>query len=156
FSPRIEYGLYKVVDAPADNWAKPDEHFILADKLAADVFKHARVAKFERLGPIAADSLALFVCEHPLKGFSGGYNFDVPLLTGDHVTHDAGTGFVHTAPGHGREDFDVWTSNAAMLAGRGINTVIPYTVDENGAFTDHAPGFIGKRVLTDKGEKGNA
>jgi len=35
----------------------------------------------------------------------GGYDFSVPLLAGDHVTDDAGTGFVHTAPGHGREDF---------------------------------------------------
>src|SRR4029077_7812443 len=69
---------------------------------------------------------------------------------------DAGTGFVHTAPGHGREDFDVWTANARELETRGINTTIPYTVDENGAFTDHAPGFTGARVLTDKGEKGDA
>ena len=82
--------------------------------------------------------------------------FDVPLLAGDHVTDDTGTGFVHTAPGHGREDFEVWTANAAKLAARGINTVIPYTVDENGAFTDQAPGFTGKRVLNDKGEKGDA
>src|SRR5262249_17506094 len=44
FSPRIEYGLYEVVDTPADNWAKPGERFILADKLAADVFQQARVA----------------------------------------------------------------------------------------------------------------
>ena len=78
------------------------------------------------------------------------------MLAGDHVTDDAGTGFVHTAPGHGREDFEVWTANKAALEARGIDTVIPYTVDENGAFTDHAPGFIGKRVLTDDGEKGNA
>ncbi len=85
-----------------------------------------------------------------------GYGFQVPLLAGDHVTDDTGTGFVHTAPGHGREDFEVWTANAAKLAARGINTVIPYTVDENGAFTDQAPGFTGKRVLNDKGEKGDA
>ncbi|HEX3858746.1 MAG TPA: class I tRNA ligase family protein, partial [Pseudolabrys sp.] len=75
---------------------------------------------------------------------------------GDHVTDDAGTGFVHTAPGHGREDFDVWTANARELEARGINTAIPYTVDENGAFTAQAPGFEGKRVLNDKGEKGDA
>jgi isoleucyl-tRNA synthetase len=78
------------------------------------------------------------------------------LLPGDHVTDDTGTGFVHTAPGHGREDFDVWTANAAKLAARGINTTIPYTVDADGRFTDQAPGFTGKRVLTDKGEKGDA
>jgi isoleucyl-tRNA synthetase len=156
FSPRIEYGLYEVVEAPAGNWAKRGEHFVLADKLAADVFQHARVAKFERLESVDADRLARLLCQHPLKGFGGDYDFPVPLLEGGHVTDDAGTGFVHTAPGHGREDFEVWTANAAELAGRGINTTIPYTVDENGAFTDHAPGFTGKRVLTDDGEKGNA
>ena len=96
------------------------------------------------------------VGDHPLKTFNAGYHFAVPLLAGDHVTDDAGTGFVHTAPGHGREDFEVWTGNAAKLAARGINTTIPYTVDADGRFTDHAPGFIGKRVLTDKGDKGDA
>ena len=63
---------------------------------------------------------------------------------------------MHTAPGHGREDFDVWTANARELEARGINTAIPYTVDENGAFTEQAPGFTGKRVINDKGEKGDA
>ena len=37
------------------------------------------------------------------------------FFAGDHVTDDAGTGFVHTAPGHGREDFEVWTANARAL-----------------------------------------
>ena len=80
----------------------------------------------------------------------------MPLLAGDHVTDDAGTGFVHTAPGHGREDFEIWTANARALEARGINPAIPYTVDENGALTAHAPGFEGKRVINDKGEKGDA
>ena len=78
------------------------------------------------------------------------------MLAGEHVTDDTGTGFVHTAPGHGREDFDVWIANKAELEARGINTAIPYTVDENGAFTEAAPGFTGKRVINDKGEKGDA
>jgi len=99
-------------------------------------------------------TLGDLVCAHPLRG--KGYDFDVALLAGDHVTDDTGTGFVHTAPGHGREDFDVWMSNARQLEARGINTAIPYTVDENGAFTDHAPGFTGKRVINDEGEKGDA
>ena len=63
---------------------------------------------------------------------------------------------MHTAPGHGREDFDVWMATSAALEARGINTTIPYTVDENGAFTEAAPGFTGKRVINDKGEKGDA
>jgi isoleucyl-tRNA synthetase len=95
-------------------------------------------------------------CAHPLKGLAGGYEFIVPLLSGDHVTDDTGTGFVHTAPSHGREDFDVWTASTRELDARGINSAIPYTVDENGAYTDQAPGFAGKRVINDKGEKGDA
>ncbi len=155
FSPKIEYGLYTVVDAPADNWAMPGDRFVLADRLAVDIFRQARVTAFKRLGAVTAETLATVVCSHPLKT-SGGYDFAVPLLPGDRVTDDTGTGFVHTAPGHGREDFDVWTANAAKLAARGINTVIPCTVDADGRFTDQAPGFTGKRVLTDKGEKGDA
>jgi isoleucyl-tRNA synthetase len=157
FSPKIAYGLYKVTDAPADVWAKAGDLLILADALAESVFRQARVTAFEKLRDIPADTLDAVECAHPLKRFSSdGYQFVVPLLPGDHVTDDTGTGFVHTAPGHGREDFDVWMANARELEARGINTTIPYTVDENGAFTDHAPGFTDKRVINDKGEKGDA
>jgi isoleucyl-tRNA synthetase len=156
FSSKIAYGLYKVTEAPADNWVKPGELLILADTLAESVFKQARVTAYEKGGEISADVLDALECRHPLAGFAGGYEFVVPLLEGDHVTDDTGTGFVHTAPGHGREDFDIWMANARALDARGINTIIPYTVDENGALTDQAPGFTGKRVITDKGEKGDA
>ena len=156
YSPKIEYGLYEVVDAPSDNWAKQGDRFVLADKLAIDVFRQARVTAFKRLRAVSADDLQVFLCQHPLKSFHKGYDFKVPLLAGDHVTEDTGTGFVHTAPGHGREDFDVWTANTRELAARGINTAIPYTVDADGRFTEQAPGFAGKRVLNDKGEKGDA
>jgi isoleucyl-tRNA synthetase len=154
FSQKIQYGLYRVTAAPDGNWAKVGETYILADKLAPDVLKQAKVETFERLSDVPTDILKFMVCAHPLAG--KGYDFHVPLLAGDHVTDDTGTGFVHTAPGHGREDFDVWMANAPRLASRGINTTIPYTVDENGAFTDQAPGFTGKRVINDKGEKGDA
>jgi isoleucyl-tRNA synthetase len=156
FNPKISYGIYFVKDAPAENWAKVGDYFLLADSLAPEVMKQARVTEYERKDGIDANDLAALECDHPLRDTIGGYGFTVPLLAGDHVTGDTGTGFVHTAPGHGREDFEVWTANKAALEKRGINTVIPYTVDENGAFTDHAPGFTGKRVLTDTGEKGDA
>ncbi len=156
FSAKIAYGLYKVTDAPADNWTKTGDILILADKLAADVFKQARVTSFERIADVPAGVLAAMECSHPLAGLDGGYEFRVPLLDGDHVTDDTGTGFVHTAPGHGREDFEIWTSNARALEARGISSAIPYTVDADGALTTQAPGFTGKRVLNDKGEKGDA
>ncbi len=156
FSPRIEYGLYEVIDAPAENWAKVGDRFVLADPLVVELFRQARVTAFKKRDVVPAEILTDMTCAHPLRGKVRGYDFAVPLLPGDHVSDDTGTGFVHTAPGHGRDDFEVWTANAAKLAARGINTMIPYTVDENGTFTEQAPGFTGKRVLTDKGEKGDA
>jgi isoleucyl-tRNA synthetase len=156
FSPKINYGLYQVTEAPENNWAKTGDRFILAEKLAVEVFRQARVTAFEQIDVVPAGSPSGITCSHPLKGFAGDYEFAVPLLAGEHVTEDTGTGFVHTAPGHGREDFDAWTFNARHLEQRGINTTIPYTVDADGRFTDQAPGFTGKRVLTDKGEKGDA
>jgi isoleucyl-tRNA synthetase len=152
YSPKITYGLYEVTQAPDQNWAKKGDRLVVADKLAAEVMKTAKVEAFVRIHDV--DPSQIGHASHPLRG--KGYDFQVPLLAGDHVTDDAGTGFVHTAPGHGREDFDVWTSNARELEARGINTNIPYTVDENGAFTEQAPGFAGKRVINDKGEKGDA
>jgi isoleucyl-tRNA synthetase len=156
FSPRISYGLYRVTAAPAGNWASIDARYVLADALAAEVFKSAKVEAYERLSSVDGSALELGECSHPLAGLEGGYTFAVPLLAGDYVTDDSGTGFVHTAPGHGREDFELWTANTRLLQERGVDTRIPYTVDENGAFTEEAPGFEGKRVITDKGKSGDA
>ncbi|MBD0415708.1 isoleucine--tRNA ligase [Oryzicola mucosus] len=95
-------------------------------------------------------------------GEAVAYSFPVPMLAGDHVTDDAGTGFVHTAPGHGREDFDAWMDAAPALRQRGIETLIPFTVDDAGFFTKDAPGFGPDRqggparVIDDNGKKGDA
>ena len=55
YSPKIEYGLYEIVDAPTDNWAKPKDRLILADKLAVDVFRQARVTAFKRIRTVSPD-----------------------------------------------------------------------------------------------------
>ncbi len=154
FHNKIAYGLYRVTAAPEQNWAKFGATYILAKNLAESVFKAAKVEAFELVADVPADQLAGLTAAHPLRGH--GYDFDVPLLDGDHVTDEAGTGFVHTAPGHGREDFDIWMANGRQLQARGIDTHIPYTVDADGRFTKDAPGFEGAQVITDKGEKGDA
>ena len=153
YGAKVEYGLYRVTDAVENNWAKVGALYIVADRLASDLFKSAKVERFEKVRGV--DPADIVACAHPLAHLPG-YGFDVPLLPGDHVTDDAGTGFVHTAPGHGREDFDLWTANGRLLAERGIETRIPYTVDADGFYTSEAPGFEGARVITDKGEKGDA
>ncbi|MGD9543977.1 MAG: isoleucine--tRNA ligase [Methylocystis sp.] len=154
FSSKIDYGLYRVTHAPEGNWALPGATFVIADKLASDAFKAAKVEGYERLHDVPAATLAELICAHPLAHL--GYDFDVPLFDGEHVTDDTGTGFVHTAPGHGREDFDIWMAHGRALQSRGIDARIPYTVDEDGFYTKDAPGFAGRRVITDKGDKGDA
>ncbi len=160
FSSKITYGLYRITQAPEGNWAKVGGSYILADKLAGDVFKAAKVDAFERVCDARPGELGL--CAHPLAAFDAGYSFHVPLLDGDHVTDDTGTGFVHTAPSHGREDFDIWMASQRLLIAQGIDTRIPYTVDADGFYTKEAFGFGpeskggAKRVIDDKGAKGNA
>ncbi len=154
FSNRIAYGLYEVTAAPAENWAKVGDKLILADKLAEEVMKAAKVESFAKVCDVPAETLAKLTLAHPLAHL--GYTFAVPMLDGDHVTDDSGTGFVHTAPGHGREDFEIWMHNARALELRGIDSPIPFTVDDGGFLTEDAPGFVGASVITDKGDKGDA
>jgi len=161
YSPRIEYGLYEVTSAENDFGPQAGEKLIFADALAEESFAKAKLG-YKRLAGLTADQLAAITLAHPLKGFGGGYQFAVPMLAGDHVTDDAGTGFVHTAPGHGREDFDVWMEKGREIATRGIDTAIPFTVDDAGFFTKDAPGFGpdreggAARVIDDNGKKGDA
>ena len=154
FSSKIQYGLYEVTDAPEENWAKTGDQLVLADALADDVMSSARATTWNRVSDVTTEMLEAATCEHPLAEM--GYDFDIPLLNGAHVMDDAGTGFVHTAPGHGRDDYDIWVASGQKLNARGIDTRIPYTVDADGIYTDEAPGFDGKCVITQKGRKGDA
>ncbi|MCG6113953.1 MAG: isoleucine--tRNA ligase [Mesorhizobium sp.] len=161
YSPRVAYGLYEITAAENEFGPQPGEKLIFADALAEESFAKAKL-EFAKLRAVSGDELAAITCAHPLKGLAGGYSFPVPVLPGDHVTDDAGTGFVHTAPGHGREDFDVWMEQAPDLRARGIETSIPFTVDDAGYFTKDAPGFGpdrdggAARVIDDNGKKGDA
>ncbi|MGN6466032.1 MAG: isoleucine--tRNA ligase, partial [Rhizobiaceae bacterium] len=161
FSPRIEYGLYEITAAENDFGPQAGEKLVFADKLAEESAAKAKVT-MNRLRSVSAEELEGLTLSHPLKGLGGGYEFAVPLIPGDHVTDDAGTGFVHTAPGHGREDFDAWTEHARELEVRRIDTRIPFTVDDAGFFTKDAPGFGpdreggAARVIDDNGKKGDA
>ena len=156
FSSRIAYGLYRVTAARPDNWAKVGSRYILADKLAEGVFKAAKVEGFQREQDVSADVLSRITCSHALAVTIPGYEFKIPLFDGEHVTDDTGTGFVHTAPSHGRDDFDIWTENRGFLNELEIDTSIPYAVDADGFFTKEAPGFEGRRVIDGKGNNGDA
>ncbi|MBB4064307.1 isoleucine--tRNA ligase [Gellertiella hungarica] len=159
FSSRYPYALFEVETAENAFGPQPGDRVIFATRLADDCAAKAKVS-LKMVRHIEPEELGTVECAHPLASL--GYSFRVPLLDGDHVTDDAGTGFVHTAPGHGREDFDAWMAEARNLEARGISSKIPFTVDDAGFYTADAPGFGPDReggparVIDDKGKKGDA
>src|SRR5690606_38908613 len=72
-SPGIAYGLYEVTEAPEGNWAAVGEKYVLADKLAAEVFEKAKVAAYARIGDV--DPAKITSAAHPLRGLADGYGF---------------------------------------------------------------------------------
>ncbi|MGN6148516.1 MAG: class I tRNA ligase family protein, partial [Rhizomicrobium sp.] len=148
FSQSMDYSVYEVVDASEGSLAKVGEKILLADALADQTAKHAKIA-LRNLGHIDPTGV---VTAHPLRG--QGYEFDVPLLPGDHVTADTGTGFVHTAPGHGEEDFALLTSLNRNYTRENPDAF--GVVQEDGSFAPHVPIFAGKRILTPEGKDGDA
>src|SRR6478735_3735802 len=156
YGENIAYGLYKVTDAADDNWAKVGDRFVLADKLAADVFAAAHVAEYERVKDVLP--VMLERCAHPFRGLEGanGYwDFGVPVLPADYVTDDAGTGFVHTAPGHGADDYNPYVKHRDVFAACGTKEV-PHTVSPDSSYFPDVPFFAGERVYDDKGKDGGA
>jgi len=146
YNPDIAYAVYQV-DAMEEGlefepWAKAGDRLVVADKLAAEVMAAAKVAKFHKVEAVDCEGMVL---AHPLAALDAGYGFQVPMLAGDHVTDDAGTGFVHTAPGHGADDYAVWLAHG--------HREIPETVDPDGAYYPTVPLFAGLKVLETEGKK---
>lgn len=157
YSKSIKYGLYEVVAVPSEAdlgfkpWAAPGETLVVADRCAEAVRSAARITEWVRRRDASPEGS---ICAHPLRNAGlGGYEFDVPLIPGEHVTDDAGTGFVHTAPGHGDDDYSVWMANRPALIDLGLDVDIPDTVDAFGRYTDICPGFVGLEIIRLEGKK---
>jgi len=152
FGPGISYGLYVVTVAPENSQAKPGEKIILSDALAASVFAAAKLEEgmVTRLRNVTAEELAALTLAHPFRsveGANGEWDFDVPMLPGDHVTDDAGTGFVHTAPSHGDDDYKI---------GQQFKLPMTYNVEADGTYRADLPLFGGQAILTPEGKEGPA
>ncbi|WP_297772171.1 isoleucine--tRNA ligase [uncultured Roseovarius sp.] len=151
----IAYGLYEVTDAPKECWAKVGEKFILADKLAGDVMTRARLEEgmYTRLRDVTADELAGLSLQHPLanaEGSKGEWDDLRDFRAADFVTDEEGTGFVHCAPSHGMEEYELYRG-LGML-----EKVITYNVLDDGSFRPDLPFFGGTFILDRKGKEGNA
>jgi len=131
----LEYVGVEVLAVEEGSLAQVGEKLFVASDLLEELKTEAGITDVKNFWSGKGSELEGVICKHPFAG--QGYDFDVPLLDGDHVTVDAGTGFVHTAPGHGQEDFEV---------GMKYGLEVPQTVDEDGTFYKHVPLFAGEHV----------
>ncbi len=152
FGPSIGYGLYEITGRPEECWARIGDRYLIADALAGDVLTSARLDEtmYRRLRDVAPEELASLTLAHPLRGVEGGeaeWDYDVPMLPGDHVTDDAGTGFVHTAPSHGDDDYQIGLKYGLKMT---------HNVLEDGSYRPDLPLFGGEVIITPKGKDGKA
>ena len=155
YGDSFDYGLYEVTDAPEECWAAKSDRFILADKLAGDVMSRARLeeGQYTRIRAVPAEELATLQLAHPLAGAEGSNGeWDQPrdFRAAPFVTDEEGTGFVHCAPSHGMEEFELYR-DLGML-----EDVITYNVQDDGGFRADLPFFGGKYILNRKGGEGDA
>jgi isoleucyl-tRNA synthetase len=135
----IKYSALKITETGEDALAKVGDIICLADALQADVFDQTGIVSADIVKRFKGAEMAGAIAAHPMA--AEGYTHEVPVLLADYVTTDQGTGFVHIAPGHGPEDFEL-----AHLK-HGIE--VPDTVGEDGVIAEHLPLFGGMHVLRD-------
>ncbi|MFN3275023.1 MAG: isoleucine--tRNA ligase [Paracoccus sp. (in: a-proteobacteria)] len=150
FNPEISYGLYEVNAVAESATAQAGERLVLADALAGSVMASAKVTEFTRVADVTAADLEALVLAHPFRGVEGAdgeWDYDVPMLPGDHVTDEAGTGFVHTAPSHGDDDYQL-----------GLRFKLPmtYNVEPDGSYRKDLPLFGGQAIIAPDGKDGPA
>ena len=128
------YSIIEVIDSTA--LIAAGMRLLIAKDLVTEVVKALEITNYGIVGHVNGTTLSGSICHHPWHG--QGYDFEVPLLPGDHVTTDAGTGLVHTAPGHGIEDFAV---------GQEYSLEVPETVQGDGTYYPQVPMFAGKHIF---------
>jgi isoleucyl-tRNA synthetase len=124
--PQFDYSLVEF------NLGNGEERLLLATELVKAVMHTLAVANWTVIAETKGAALEHLVLRHPF------YDRQVPVILGDHVTLDAGTGAVHTAPGHGLDDY---------IVGRRYNLEIENPVGGDGRFLPSTPLFAGEEVF---------
>ena len=114
------------------------ENYVAATELLPAMMKAGKIDSYETIATFQGSELERMVCKHPF------IDRDSLVIIGDHVTLESGTGCVHTAPGHGVEDFEVCVNHYPE-----IKIIVP--VDANGKLTEEANEFSG--LTTDQANK---
>ena len=133
--PTFHYVQLRVGTMAEGSLARPGETLLVAAELLEKFVADAGIAGYDVLRTLQGEDIAETICAHPLRG--KGYEFDVPVLLGDFVTTEAGTGFVHMAPAHGEDDFYLCERH---------DIAVPETVNDDGTYAVDVPLFAGEHV----------
>ena len=136
FGENIDYAIVEVTDVDDTALAAAGNRFAIAEALLADTLRKAGITGHTVVEQVQGSAFAGTVCRHCLH--EDGYAFDVPLHAGSFVTTEQGTGFVHIAPGHGEDDFNL---------GREVGLEVPDTVNGDGLYYDTVPRFARQHVF---------
>ena len=127
-NPEVEYAVVQTEGIGAH----PPERLLIAEGLMKDVMARYEAENYRVIAYCQGKELEGIKLAHPF------YDREVPVILGDHVTLEAGTGAVHTAPGHGQDDYVVGTR---------YNLKIDNPVDGDGKFVPGTPLFEGQHVF---------
>ena len=143
--PDADYVRLRVTSVEDGSLARAGEEIIVAHALIEAVCTEAAITAHEIVASFKGAALDGVRCTHPFRG--QGYDFDVVVLAAEFVDMEQGTGFVHIAPGHGADDFELGSRN-------GIE--VPRTVDDDGRYYEEVPLFAGKHVFKVDGDIADA
>ena len=143
YSKSITYSMFEVVSLEEHSTLQVGDKIIIADELLDNVKVQCKIRELKKISEVK--NLDKIICNHPFK--KSGYDFEVRIFDADFVTLEQGTGFVHIAPGHGADDYNLGITN-------GIE--VPDTVDENGEYFPHVPLFHGKKIFNEDGSDADA
>ena len=136
YSARDEYVRLRVTALGENSLSRIGEEIIIAKSLIDKVTAECAITKYQILMEFVGGELEGTICSHPFNG--QGYEFEVPLLAGDFVDMKTGSGFVHIAPGHGFDDWELGNKHGLS---------VPETVLGDGLFAEHVPLFGGNHVF---------
>lgn len=146
----FNYALLHVEEVAEGSLAEVEDKLIVAENLIDQFCKDTKIARISKITTLTKEALTGVIAQHPFRGREDAecyFDYDVPLYFGDFVTTDAGTGFVHIAPGHGEDDFKL---------GQKYKIDFKDTVGDDGRYLPNVKGFAGLYVYKPDGKVGEA
>jgi isoleucyl-tRNA synthetase len=133
YSDKIKYSVIRI---GKDTEHFKDKNIVIASELINKVSEECNFKDYKILKEFNGSDFKNTICSHPLKNI--GYDYDVPMLEGDFVTLEQGTGIVHSAPSHGPDDFNLCLKHGIKASN---------TINDGGLYSEEVPFFSGVHIF---------